>query len=297
MNRGGINIFKRPTPLGNDSLGKLGLLLFVGLAIVPIAFSIGYAFAYSTGMIGLLSEGVTAKHWMALWQGSEIAASFGLSIYIAGTAVLVTLTAALFISLYLQKSLEKGPLSYLIFLPLAMPATVAAFLVFQLLSGAGYLTRLAVSMGLVEEVGQLPEMVNDAWGIGIIVAHVFLAVPFFVLLFQEIYNAEKVAQLSELARTLGASSSQLLYRVKIPILLKRATTNIILMFISVLGSYEIPLLLGRQAPQMVSVLTLRKYQMFDILEKPEAFVVALLYTTLVLGLIMLAFRFNREPAT
>ncbi len=143
---------------------------------------------------------------------------------------------------------------------------------------------------MINDISQFPGLVNHAGGIGILVAHIGLAVPFFVLLFHEIYRSEHVDGLSALARTLGASNAQVLYRVKMPILLQRATTNITLLFIAVLGSYEIPLLLGRQAPQMISVLTMRKYEMFDISQKPEAFIVALLYTGFVLTLLVLVFR-------
>lgn len=268
----------------------MGLALFVLLALLPIGFSILYAAAYSTGLAGLLSEGFTLDHWRVLTQRSEIWTSFALSIYIAGATVIITVSLALFIALYLKRSLDKGPLSYAIYFPLALPATVAAFFVFQLLSAAGYVARVFVSMGLIDEIAQFPSLVNDAGGIGILVAHIGLAIPFFVLLFHEIYRSENVEGLSALARTLGASNAQVTYRVKAPILLQRATTNITLLFIAVLGSYEIPLLLGRQAPQMISVLTMRKYEMFDISQKPEAFIVALLYTGFVLALLILVFR-------
>ena len=271
------------------------MLLFGVLAILPIAFSLGYAGAYSTGLAGLLSEGFTWAYWTRVMLSSEIWTSFGLSLYIAGATVLLTVGLALPLSLYLRRSLSRGPMSYIIYLPLAIPATVAAFFVFQMLAGAGYLSRIALQLGWIEEIGQFPELINDAAGIGIIVTHTGLAVPFFMLLFHEIYQSERVDALAQLAQTLGAGSMQLLARVKIPILLQRSLTNIILFFIAVLGSYEIPLLLGRQAPQMVSVLTLRKYQLFNIEEKPEAFIIAILYTVLVLALIAVVFR--RQAAT
>jgi putative spermidine/putrescine transport system permease protein len=156
-------------------------------------------------------------------------------------------------------------------------------------SAAGYFARILVSAGLIENISQFPGLVNDAAGIGILIAHIALATPFFVLLFHEIYRAENIDGLARLAQTLGAAPLQVLFRVNVPILLRRSMTNIILVFIAVLGSYEIPLLLGRQAPQMISVLTLRKYEMFDISQKPEAFIAALLYTVLVLGLLVVVF--------
>ena len=270
--------------------GKLGLALFIILAIVPIAFSIGYAFSYSTGLTGLLSDGFTMSHWQTVISGDEVWSSFGLSIYIALTTVIITVCAALILSLVLRTRLSKGPLSYIIYLPLAIPATVAAFLTFQLLSGAGFISRMLYTAGLISQITDLPDLINDAAGIGIIAAHVGMAIPFFVILFHEIYTSERIGQLTQLAQTLGASTSAILYRITLPILISRATMNIVLLFIVVLGSYEIPLLLGRQAPQMVSVLTLRKYQLFDISEKPEAFIIAILYTVLVMALLLVIYK-------
>ncbi|MEZ4700985.1 MAG: ABC transporter permease subunit [Rhodothermales bacterium] len=273
-----------------NSLGRLGLLLFMALAILPILFSLGYAVAYSTGLSGLLSDGFTWDHWAKLGQGSEIWASFGLSLYIAAASVVLTISLSLTLALYLRRPLGYGALSYIIYFPLALPATVAAFIVFQLFSGAGYVSRILIGFGVIDDIAQFPDLVNDAYGIGIVIAHVGLAVPFFILLFVEIYNSEKLDALGRLARTLGAGRRQVLYRVHVPILLKRCFTNIVLFFIAVLGSYEVPLLLGRQSPQMISVLTMRKYAMFDIHQKPEAFIIALLYTVLVVTFIVVAFR-------
>ena len=273
-----------------NSLGRIGLVLFILLSILPILFSLGYAFAYSIGGVGLMSDGYTAVHWQKLLDQTEIWTSFGLSFYIASITVCLTVLLSLGLVLYLHRPLNYGPLSYIIYFPLALPATVAAFLVFQLFSGSGYLTRILLRVGLIENATQFPGFTQDPYGIGIIIAHVGLAVPFFTLLFMQVYKTEHVSTLSRLSQTLGASRSQSIFRVAIPILLKRSFTNIVLLFIAVLGSYEIPLLLGLQEPQMISVLTMRKYSMFDISEKPEAFIVAILYTLIVLLLITLAFR-------
>ena len=61
-------------------------------------------------------------------------------------------------------------------------------------------------------------------------------------------------------------------------------------FIFLLGSYEIPLLLGVQAPQMLSVLTVRKLRDFDLHTQPEAYALAVLYSGFVLTWLYLLFR-------
>ncbi len=83
-------------------------------------------------------------------------------------------------------------------------------------------------------------------------------------------------------------------RVVVPLLLRRAAAPLLLYFIFVLGSYEVPLLLGTQSPQMVSVLTVRKLRGYDLAGYPEGYVVATLYAGLVLGLVPLLLRKRGE---
>ena len=107
--------------------GQVGLVLFITLAILPIAFSIIYAFSYSTGLTGLLSSGFTLSYWETVIHEKEIWLSFALSIYISLCTVIITVTTAITAALIFRPNLSKGALSYIIYLPLAIPATVAGF--------------------------------------------------------------------------------------------------------------------------------------------------------------------------
>ena len=102
--------------------GQVGLVLFIVLAILPIVFSIMYALSYSTGLTGLLSEGFTLSHWKTVAYGNEIWLSFILSIYISLCTVIITISCSLTIALLFRTNLSAGPLSYIIYLPLAIPA-------------------------------------------------------------------------------------------------------------------------------------------------------------------------------
>lgn len=268
----------------------IGFALYLLMALLPIGASLVYATLYSFGLAGLLSHGPTLEHWRAALTSSELQLSFALSTYVAVSVVVLTASLGLWLSLSLQQNLKRGVLAFAIYLPLALPGTVAAFLCFQCLSGAGLVARLCVATGLISEFTEFPGLVQDRWAFGIVLTHLCLAVPFFTLLYTRLFENERLADLESLAMSLGASRRQILRRVTIPVLLLRSRTNLVLLFIAVLGSYEIPLLLGRQSPQMLSVLQVRKFSLFDLAQKPEAFCVALLYTVTVFGLLVLAFR-------
>jgi len=270
--------------------GRWAFLFFALIALAPIGFSLYYAAAYSLGLAGMLSEGFTLSHWAKVAGGGEILASMAYSGYIALAATVASVGLALFLALALRRAIARGPLSLALYLPLTIPAVVAGFLAFQWLSDAGLLARLAAALGLIDGVGDMPPLIHDRLGLGVIAAHTALATPFFTLLFAQLHRTERIEALTDLTRTLGGGRRDCLFRVAAPILLTKAFSNILLLFIFVFGSYEIPLLLGRQSPQMVSVFALRKFTMFDLTQKPEAYIVALLYTAATLGLLAMAFR-------
>ena len=273
---------------------RVGLGLFFLLTVVPVTVSLSYAALYGFGVVGLLSHGFTLEHWHLVLTSDEAWASARLSLYVATAVVLLTSAIALPLALALRRHLESGPLAYFLTLPLAIPGTVAAVLALQLLSGAGLLSRLAFRLHLTSGISDFPSLVHDPLAFGVIATHVALAVPFFTFLFVELFASERIGALLALAASLGARRVQGLLRVTLPVLLRAARPSLALLFVLVLGSFEIPLLLGRQSPQMLSVLTYRKYALFDIAQKPEAYILALGYTALVLGLIALVFR-GRDP--
>ncbi|MDV7401908.1 ABC transporter permease subunit, partial [Arthrospira platensis SPKY1] len=109
---------------------------------------------------------------------------------------------------------------------------------------------------------------------GIIVAQAWMALPFFMLLFANLFRSSELAALGEVARSLGAGSRQVAHRVYAPVLLRKAAPTLTLYFIFVLGAYDIPLLLGAQSPQMVSMLAIRKLQRFNLMEVPQAYAIS-----------------------
>jgi putative spermidine/putrescine transport system permease protein len=272
---------------------RVGLGLFFLLTVLPVAASLLYAALYGVGAVGLLSHGLTLEHWRRVLASHEVWASVGLSLYVAAAIVILTALLALPLALSLRTRLQSGVLPYALSLPLAIPGTVAAVLALQLLSGAGLLSRLAFHLDLTTGIAGFPSLVHDAALVGVIAAHTALAVPFFVLLFAELHTSERVSALQALAASLGASPRQTLARVTLPVLLRAAVPSLTLLFVVALGSFEIPWLLGRQAPQMLSVLTYRKYSLFDIAQKPEAYILALAYASIVLGLVAFVFRGKR----
>lgn len=263
----------------------LGIGLFLVLTAGPILAGLGYAASYSLGWVGLLSEGFTFEHWQSVLSGKSFWLSLGFSSYIAVVSLLISTFLALLAVLRWRLALLENRWIYLLYLPLVFPATVVAFLVFQWASAGGLWARLAYQVGLIGDTAQFPSLVSDQWGIGIILSHVLMATPFLTILFVNIYRSERLDELATAATTLGATGFQIRQRILLPVLLFRARATLLLYGIFVLSSYEIPLLLGAQSPQMVSVLTIRKLQRFDLGDIPEAYTISVCYALLI-GLVL-----------
>jgi len=271
-----------------DDLARWAWRLFAAVALAPIGASLLWGALYSVGLAGLLAQGFTLEAWRRSLGEAELWRSLGLSVAIALAVAGLSVSLSLAIALGMRRALARGPLASVLALPLAIPASVAAFLALQTLGGGGLIDRV-----LAGSAGSLPSLVGDPHSIGIVLTHTALAVPFFTLVFSRLRETEHLDALEDLARALGAGRAQVLRRVSLPVLLRAASGNILLLAIVCLGSYEIPLLLGRQSPEMLSVFTMRKFTFYDIGRRSEAYVAALVYTALAGVLVAIAFR--RRP--
>jgi len=267
-------------------------LLFGLLIVLPVVVGLGYALSYSLGLTGLLSEGFTLDYWQKALTSRSLWVSFLYSLSIGVVSVFVSLCFAVTMALSWNKSIQHGRLSYFIFLPLCFPATVMAFVVLQWLSPSGWFSRIVFQLGFTDVLNDFPNLVRDFYGIGIIVCSVLLITPFFSILMSNIYRNENLLQLENLSKTLGASPSKTLRKVTLPILFQKSKMTLLLFVIFVMGSYEVPLILGRQYPQMVSVAIVQKIQKFNLDDIPLGFAMSVLYVFLVI----LVLAFFRKPS-
>lgn len=259
---------------------RIAISIFLSLTALPFFAGLIYALLYSLGLIGWLSEGFTTEHWSELFSSDEFYKSIGFSFLIAFIVIALSVLAALFyiLSRY-QKKVSSGILAYF---PLGVPAIVVAFVCFDWLNGSGVISRFAFNLGLVSSPADFPDLVQDKFAIGILLAHLYLAIPFFCILFADIARRSRLVELIQQARSLGAEMREVIFKVAIPVLLRPALPVIFVYGIFVSGSYEIPLLLGRQSPMMFSVFAVEKLQRFNLADKPVAYAALVSYALILI---------------
>lgn len=276
----------------NRAILYLYALLVVGLPLVGLA----NALSYSLGLAGPLATGFTMRYWQQLPSETSLLVSLGFSLYVAVASVGLAALIALALVLNRQRMLQYRPFPTLLYVPLLFPSLVVAFYLFQLLSGSGWLSRMLVALGLTNAPDDFPELIQDGAGLGIILAQVVLAFPFFTLLFQGVYADSRLDELRSLTRTLGASVGQFNRKVAAPILLRRAAPTLVLYGVAVLGAYDIPLLLGRNYPQMLSVFITTRLQRFDLADLPMGYLIGFLLTIMLMLVIYRTTKWTQRHA-
>ena len=254
----------------------------------PLLAGLLFMFLYSVGLIGLLADGFTLRYWVRTLTDGQTWISLSYSVAIGGVSLAASLALALALQAALGMRLRRGALRGLLFLPLAVPPLVAALLSEELLGNAGLLARLAHAGGWAEQPENFPTLLFTPSGIGIVATHMTLVTPFLLLLLDRVARHELVADLVQVARTLGASRWQAWRRVCLPVLM-RGSTPVYRDFIVLIGAFEVPLLVGAQYPSMISVLIQRRFSQFDMSTRPEAYVLACIYACLAASCLLTLF--------
>ena len=271
------------------SSSHMWLAVFLLLAVLPLLAGLTLSLLYSLGWVGALAKGFTLGHWVSVFSEGEVFGSIAYSIGIGLLSIGAAGAIALGLVLRYPHRLSTGWPGLSRYLPLCIPPIAAGFFSFQWLGGSGWLSRLGNQIGLIDGSSGFPDLIQDRFAFGIILTHVMLALPFFLLLFGSLYERNSLDQYLTQAQALGASPRQARRKIGIPVLFRAAFPTLILYAIFVSGAYEIPLLLGRQSPQMVSVLTVRYLRHFDLERIPQAYIVALIYGIIVLAALLLTF--------
>ncbi|MFC4262888.1 ABC transporter permease subunit [Ferruginibacter yonginensis] len=255
-----------------------------------------YAILYSIGAVGVFAQAINLKVIVNTLQSNEVLSAFLFSFYIAIMAIAISLLVVLPNVITFHQQVTQHKNAFVLYLPLAIPAIVAAFISFQLFGKTGLLSAIAFKLGIINNLQQFPDWVNDTWGIGIIATHALMAIPFFTIYFSNLFVAENLQSLGHVAHTLGATPRQVTYKIYYPNLIKKGAATILLYFVFVLGSYEIPLLLGQQQPQMITVLIVKKLQRFNIADMPQGYCIAVLYCILIMLVMGVFFKLKKQTS-
>lgn len=285
-------MISEPMLLKNKSISP-ALAIFTIITILPLLLGFIYSLLNTFGLAGIIHDGFTTKYWQQIFQSGELTGSLFYSLLLTVVIVFLCCSTSLWLSINLRSKINSGTTSYFFYMPLALPFIVAAFITFQLLGKSGFFSRILYALQLISDPNQFPDLINDSFGFGILITHTIIGTAFFALLFGNIFKSERLGELAVLAKTLGASNSVIIKKIFIPAILRKAFPSILLYAIFILGSYEIPLLLGTQQHLMISVLIAQKFQRYNLQDIPVAYLLSVIYTVFVIIVLLVLYKKNK----
>ena len=252
----------------------LGGLLVAGLRSLDVQIMTG------TGTLSL------DAYWSVLGQ-PEFLQSLGFSLYVALTATFLSTLVAVWAALLLRQRFGgRGLLAFVFQLTLTLPHLIGAIGILYLLSQSGLVARLAYGVGMIDRPSEFPALVYDRFGIGIIVQYVWKEVPFITLIL--LAQMQTLGEdFESVARSLGASRWQSFRHVLLPMIMPGVLAASVLVFAFTFGVYEVPLILGPNAPATLPVLAYRKFTDVDLAARAEAMALAVIIAVISAGLVAL----------
>ncbi|MEL7464755.1 MAG: iron ABC transporter permease [Pseudomonadota bacterium] len=213
---------------GGEGLTLAALLLFFGaLFVFPLALLAQVALADGFGPIVEALESRSVRR--ALWNSLESATLSACLALVTGT------TAALILGLTDVR--PKGVFAFLLLIPMMIPPHVTAIAWVQAL---GPSSPLLQSLGLAPEIGSTHPLYSRT---GVIL---LLGVQHAPLVFLVVLAALRSLprEIADAARVAGARPGRMLRRVILPLLAPTLIAGFALAFVSAMGNFGIPALLG-----------------------------------------------------
>ncbi len=261
-----MNITARRWLTLSPALLVIGGLFAGGLALAT-AQSLGY-FAPAG------ENAVTLLHYRSLADDQEIYASVWLTIKLATIATVISAVAGMALALGLRNLARRSrAINLFLQIPLAVPHLAMAGALITVIAPSGLLARGAYAFGFIQQPADFPALINDRYGAGIVMSYVLKEAPFIALMTLALL-ARLGDEYEQAARTLGASAWQRFRHVTLPLVAPAVVSSSLIVFAFIFGAFEIPFILGRPYPAMLSVLAQQRYLDVNLALRPGAIALA-----------------------
>jgi putative spermidine/putrescine transport system permease protein len=270
----------------------IGLLLAPAMIILIVLFFGGFLLGIMQSMsymplIGLTEPNLDA--YRAIFTDEQFGQSLLLTLGISSSATILTVSLAIATAMALRhRFIGKRVINFMYQFPITIPHLVIAIGTMFLFSQSGTFARLAFHSGIISDQSQFPQLVNDRLGLGIIYVYLWKQIPFVGIIVLAIMQSMG-NDYEELARSLGASKWQTFRHILMPIIIPGILPASIICFAFTFGSYEVPFLLGRPYPAVLSILAYRLYDNVDLNARPQAMAMAV-FMTVFLMLFVVAYK-------
>ncbi|MGV8855486.1 MAG: ABC transporter permease [Devosia sp.] len=262
-------------------IGLVLLLLFGGALILSLAQSLGFAPWYG------INSFPDFGYFAALWGDTAFWWALAYTLYYSLAATLIGLLLAIALALCLISSFPgKTVFAHLYKLPLMVPYAVGIALAIIMLGNGGLLSRAAAGLGWISDPAQFPRLLQTHAGWGVIAVYVWKQTPFMTLAIHAVL-VDAGRDRAEVAATLGASDSQIFWRITLPQIAPGIVSSSLICFAFNMGAFEAPFILGGGFPDTLPVLAWRYFNNPDYAMQAQGMAVVVSIGLIAGGLIWL----------
>ena len=191
------------------------------------------------------------------------------SFKIAGISAILSILIGIFMCYILINTGRNGLINAIVKLPIIVPHTIVALMIVNVMSQNGLLARILFHLNIISDQSQFPLFINDAGGVGVILAYIWKEAP-FVIYFVITLMAAISSNLGEAAINLGASRLTAFIKVSLPLCIGNILSAFLIIFVYALGAYELPQILGATQPKALPILSFIEFQKPDLRLRPYA---------------------------
>ena len=268
---------------------RLVAMLFPALAVIGVLFLGGLtlgllqSFDYMP-IIGRTQP--TVQPYIDLISDPVFPRSLVLTLWISLASTVLSTTLAVACAMALRRDFAGKRLVMFIFqLDIPVPHIVGAIAMMFLFAQSGMLARVADLMNVIAEPADFTALVNERYGISIILEYLWKSVPFTGIIVLAVLQSVS-EDYENVARNLGANRWQRFRYILWPLMLPGMLRSSILVFAFAFGTFEVPYLLGQVYPAVLPVLAYRNYRDVDLNARPEAMAMSMVITLIVVLLIL-----------
>lgn len=254
---------------------RRGLLAALAVSL-PVLVGLGYSVLASLGVTGPGAGGFVPGRVAAVLRRPVVWEGLAWSLWVAAVSTGVAAAGAVLVAALFRGGARRDRIARLLaVLPLPIPHLAAAVAGLLLLGQSGLLSRLLFALGLLSSPGEMPALVYDRAGFGLILTLAWKEFSFLALVAFSVV-ATRGERLEEVARTLGARPAAVFRRVTWPLLWRGLLPAVVAVFVFVASTYEATAVLAPSNPLALPLLTLELYTDSDLSRRGDAFVLVLL---------------------
>ncbi|MDR2197068.1 MAG: ABC transporter permease subunit [Coriobacteriales bacterium] len=259
----------------------LPLALLMALAYLwPVLVTVQASFADDAGVF------VGAQNYEDTLTSYYFIDSLLFSLKVSLVSTLVSMILAVVLALALRETFVGKKLALFICqYNLSVPRMAAAMIMVFLISQTGWLSSLAHEMGIYDSAAQFPFWVYDAGGVGLITVFVWKFTPYICMSVLGILQGASL-EYEHQAATLGIGRVKRFVHVVLPSIIPATAVASILVFAASFGDYEVPAILGSAQSRPLSVMVYLKYLDPHLRDRPEAFVIMVIMTLVLMAIIV-----------